>query len=143
LTEILLSVFASIFGLLIFCGIAVWLYFRYRLERQSFLQQKLLTSAITKLTDDLDGVKLLPKFTEGLMAVTKEQVSQLADLQDAVKKIGALFARGDGEDFSPYDEEAADREGEIQRIQRAGIDRPGAEARVREKDLWKRMSING
>ena len=143
MTEILLAVFASIFGLLFLCGLAVWLYMRYRLERQALLQQKLLTAAITQLTTDLEGVRMLPKFTEGLIQVSKEQVAQLTDLQEAVRKLSGLFARGDGEDFAQYDEEAADREYEIQQIQKAGISRQGAEARVSEKDMWRRMKLNG
>lgn len=143
MTEILLAVFASIFGLLLLLGLAAWLYHRYRVERQTLLQQKVLTAALERLSGNLESLNLLPKFTEGLTEVTKEQVAQLSELQAAVKKLGGLFTRGDGQDFQPYDETAADREYEIQQIQKAGISRAGAEARVNERDLWKGMHFSG
>ena len=87
--------------------------------------------------------KAIPKLVEGLTAVTKEEVEQLAEIQKVVATLSdAMFGSSPSSYMKQAEEntERANRAYEIQQLQRNGVPRAEAEARVDERDLWKRMT---
>ena len=78
----------------------------------------------------------------GLIEVSKSQVAQLDRLIQVVDVFRkSLLHQESGDNFQEYDETAAGREGDVQEYLRSGLDRGEAEARARNGDVWRKMSI--
>ena len=119
-----------------------------------FRKAKAVVAVVESLSRDVavisgavrDGAldfKAIPALVSGLTAVTKEEVEQLAEIQKVVATLAdAMF----GSNASGYMKQAeenterANRAYEIQQLRRNGIPQAEAEARVDERDLWKRMT---
>lgn len=85
----------------------------------------------------------IPKLVAGLTEITKEEVAQLAEIQKVVATLSdAMFGSSPSSYIKQAEEntERANRAYEIQQLQRNGVPRAEAEARVDERDLWKRMT---
>lgn len=100
----------------------------------------------TKLSDGVDAVKLLAetvdKFMAGTIKICEAQVGAIKSLEQTVSRFRDLMFAGENKGLIEYDENAADHEYRVQELVNShGIPRTEAEGRVRERDLYKGMSV--
>jgi hypothetical protein len=85
---------------------------------------------------------LIDKLQAGTIKICETQVEAITSLEATVSRFRDLMFAGDNKGFQEYDEAAASREYEIQELVNSHrIPRPEAEARVRQNDLYSKMSV--
>jgi hypothetical protein len=102
--------------------------------------------AKTELSEGVAAVKLLTetvdKFQEGTLKICVAQVDAIKTLEQAISRFRDLMFAGESKGLIEYDENAANHEYQIQELMNShAIPRTEAEGRVRERDLYKGMSI--
>jgi hypothetical protein len=137
----------TVLAMVIFGGVITGGFFFYQKAKRivtlvHMLEQDLaiLSSAVRNGALDFQAI---PRLVEGLTAVTKEEVDQLAEIQKVVATLSdAMFGTNAGGYIKEAENntERANRAYEIQQLRRNGIPQSEAEARVDERDLWKRMT---
>jgi hypothetical protein len=115
----------------------------------AFLGWKLhqLLPILRKLSEaDLSSLTILPaaveKYQEGVIKIGEAQVGAVTKLEDAVTRfVDLMFSGRSGDGLQEYDEGKASRVFEEEELVRQGIPREEAKARVAEKEIYSRMSL--
>ena len=109
---------------------------------QNESREKLRVSIDSILEVERQYTEAQTRMMAGLIEVSKSQVAQLDRLIQVVDVFRkSLLHQESGDNFQEYDETAAGREGDVQEYLRSGLDRGEAEARARNGDVWRKMSI--